>query len=870
MKKHSPPKWALRFLQFFYKERYLEQIEGDLYELFQREGETRKAKFHFGLNTIRFFRLRYLKGLDDFEQLTTLAMIKNYLKVAIRTLIKQKSYTAINISGLAVAIASALLISMYIFHEKSYDNFYPDVDRMYRVANGDNGSWTPTLLAQTIQAEIPQTEAATKLNGLSESFLEVGDQGILQDGGLWVDENFLKVFDIQLLQGSLEYALTEPDHVILTETLAAKFFADVAAMDQVIEIDGDQFKVVGIVADPPKNTHIPYEYIVANPVDPEGKYYWSGNNTFTYLKLKEMSNPSDVSILLADLYAEKVGPDYIEYTGHESFEALQKEYPNRNFAFTMVPVLDIHLQKPHFSMGSQGDQESILIFSLIALFILLIACINYINLSTARSSVRSKEVGIRKSLGSQKKNIILQFLTESMLITLISVIFACILAILSVNLFNQLTQRVFVSSDLFTFESMAVLAVLLLIVGPLAGGYPAYIMARFNPIQALKGGVAKAGKQTFRNILVAFQFATSVFLIAITLVIYFQVEYMQSQDIGIDISNTLVVKNGVQLEGKYDVLKAELEKNPYIKHVSKSSNVPFYGFPDYGYSVPNQSGLSFSPNNVFMAPGAEQVFNMELLDGRFFKENFVPDTACVIVNQALAKELGWEDPVGKKLKRDDKIYTVIGLVKDFNYSSLKRNVDALIIRHGSPSYEIGIYHQNYILVQFSNKNLKKVFEDVEGEWSKVAGGYPFEARFLDDTFQLQFESERRFGMIFTTFSGMAIFIALLGLFALTTFVLQKRYKEIAVRKVMGATISSLINMIIKDFTKLVLAGSLIGIGAAFYWLTDWLQGYSTRIELSWYLLALPVLIILALTWLVVSAKSYKAAIANPSKALKDE
>ncbi len=870
MKKHSPPKWALSFLQFFYKERYLEQIEGDLYELFQRDGATRKAKRRFGWNTIRFFRLRYLKGLDDFEQLTTLAMIKNYLKVAIRTLVKQKSYTAINISGLAVAIASALLISMYIFHEKSYDNFYPNVDRMYRVANGDYGRWTPTLLAQTIEAELPQAEAATKVNGLSESFLKVDDRGILQDGGLWVDENFFKVFEINLLEGSLAHALTEPDHVVLTQTLAEKFFEETSPMDQIIEIDGDPFKVVGIIADPPKNTHIPYKYIVANPVDQDGTYYWSGNNTFTYLKIKENARPGDVSILLADLYAEKVGPDYIEYTGHESFEALKKEYPNRNFAFTLIPVLDIHLKKSNFSLGTQGDEESILIFSLIALFILIIACINYINLSTARSAVRSKEVGIRKSLGSQKENIIFQFLTESMLITFISVVLACLLAVLSLNLFNELTLRSFEGADLLTPNSVLVLSILLLIVGPLAGGYPAYVMSRFNPIQALKGGTTKAGKQTLRNVLVAFQFATSVFLIAITLVIYFQVEYLKSQDIGIEIKNTLVISNGTQLEGKYDVLKSGLEQKSYITHVSKTSNVPFYGFPDYGYSVPNESGRAFSPYNAFMAPGAEKVFNMELLDGRFFKENFLPDTASIIVNQALAKNLGWEDPVGRKLERDDKIYTVVGLVKDFNFTSLKRDVGSLIIRYGFPAYEIGIYHQNYILVHFSNNNLKKVFEEVENEWSKVAGGYPFEARFLDEAFQQQFESEKRFGMIFTTFSGMAIFIALLGLFALTTFVLQKRFKEIAVRKVMGATVSSLINMIIKDFTKLVLAGSIAGVAAAFYWLSDWLQGYTTRIELSWYLLALPVLIILTLTWVVVSAKSYRAAVSNPSKALKDE
>lgn len=869
MKKYSPPNWALNFLRFFYKERYLEQIEGDLFELFQRDGATRKAKRQFGWNTIRFFRLRYLKGIDDYEQLTTLAMIKNYLKVAIRTLIKQKSYTIINITGLAVAIASALLISMYILHEKSYDKFYPEVDRMYRVANGDYGRWTPTLLAQTIQAEIPQVESATKVNGLSESFLEVGNQGILQDGGLWVDENFLQVFAIELLEGNREYALAEPDHAILTQSLASKYFPDVPAMNQVIEIDGNPFKVVGIVPDPPKNTHIPYKYIVANPVDPERKYYWSGNNTFTYVKLKPTARRGDVSVLLAKLYEEKVGPDYIEYTGHESFEALVKEYPNRNFAFTLIPMIDIHLKKSNFSLGTRGDEDSILIFSLIAVFILIIACINYINLSTARSAVRSKEVGIRKSLGSQKRNIILQFITESMLITFISVLLSALLATLSINLFNQLTQRTFEAGDLYTPYNLLVLLVLLILVGPLAGSYPAYVMSRFNPIEALKGGITKNGKSLLRNILVAFQFATSVFLIAVTLVIYIQVEYLKSQDIGIDIKNTLVISNGIQLEDKFEVFKGQLEQMPSIELVSTASNVPFHGYPDYGYSVPNQS-QTFSPYNTFMAPGSEKIFDLELLDGRFFKKDFIPDTAAIIVNEALVKELGWEDPIGKKLERDDRFYTIIGLVKDFNFTSLKRDVGALIIRYGWEAYEIGVYHQSYIMVQFYNDNLRKIYEDVETQWAQVSGGYPFEARFLDDTFQLQFEAEKRFGMTFTTFSGMAIFIALLGLFALTTFVLQKRYKEIAVRKVMGASVSSLIRMIIKDFTMLVLAGSVLGIAASFYWLQDWLQGYATRIELSWYLLAIPILVILGLTWIVVSAKSYKAAIANPSKALKEE
>ena len=864
MKQKNPPKWALRFLQLFIKDHYLEQIEGDLYELFHRE----PSRFRFAWNTLRFFRLRYLKGLDDFEQLTTLAMIKNYLKVAIRTLLKQKSFSLINIGGLAVALASFMLISMFVLHERSYDNFMSD--KIYRVANGENGRWTPTLLAPTAQAEVPQIAYTTKINGLGEGLFEVDNQTIKEPKGAWVGKNFLKVFDIDLLEGDSKTALTEPNQVVLTESVASKYFPNQSAMSKVISIDGDPCTVVGIVEDRPKNTHIPFGYLVSYPVDPEYKYFWSGNNTYTYARLKENSSEIDAELQLENLYATYVAPELIDYTGHDSFEDLKIEYPDRQFAFTLTPIKDIHLEKPYFSLGDRGNKENILIFSLVAIFILIIASVNYVNMSTAKSSARSKEVGIRKSLGSQKSHIISQFLTESTLITFLAMIISYLIAYLSLNIFNQVTQRDFDANDLFSISTILISIGLVLVVGLLAGSYPAYITSRFNAIQSLKGGIKQEGKSYLRNGLVVFQFATSIFLIAVTFMIFQQVKFLQQQDIGIETKQTLVIENGMQLEDKYEVFKKEIEKIPSVLKVSKMSHVPFKGVPDYTYSIPSQPGATVSPMNTFMAPGAEEIFGFNLLKGRFFKEDFVSDTASVIINEALANELGWADPIGKELNRNELIFKIIGVVSDFNYQSLRSEIDPMIIRYGNASMEIGKYHQRYVLVQMDTDSYQQSLGEIGDAWDEMVPKYPFEAEFLDDAFQKMFDSEKRFITIFTIFSSLAILIAFLGLFALTTFILQKRFKEIAVRKVMGATVPSLLKMIAKDFTWMVLIGGAIGLSGAFYWLQDWLNGYSYRLTLQWYHLAIPLIFILILTWIIVTSRSYIAATSNPANALKEE
>lgn len=869
MKQKNPPSWILGFLRFLVKEKYLEQIEGDLFELFERDNSVRSARLKFAWNSIRFLRLRYLKGLDDFEQLTTLAMVKNYFKIAVRTLLKQKSYAGINIFGLAIGLASCLLIMMYIFNERSYDTFYPDGDRVYRVVNGTGGRYTPPLLAQTMMTDYPQVEVTTKMSGLWESNFKIGNKVFIQQGGAWADQNVFEVFQMEFTNGDPKSALIEPNSVVFTESLSEKLFPNEPALGKTLEIDGEQVKITGVVKDPPKNTHFPFQFIGADLIDPKEDYNWTGNNYWTYAKLKNGIKSAEVNDRLEELYETYVGPQMIEFSGHDSFKQLVAEYPNRHWGYTLIPLKDIHLKNPHLSMGARGDIKNVVIFSMIAIFILLIACVNYINMATARSAVRSKEVGIRKALGSHRKSIIAQFLVESLVITGMSIFFALGFSALSLDYFNQLTGREFGLKDLFSATSMLSIFGLLILVGLLAGVYPAYIISSFSPIKALRGQMQQAGKRGLRNGLVAFQFAISIFLVAATTVIYKQVMFMQSQDLGINVDQTLVIMNGTELDDKYDLFKNQLESLSSVEKVGKASNIPFHNQSDYGYTYGDNQ--SIGPNNAFIEAGVEEILDIEILQGRFFEENRVTDTATVVINEAMVKELGWEDPLGQKVRRSPELeFTVIGVMKDFNYQSLKSDISPLIYRYGSASSEIGIYHQSFILAKVNTTNMVNTLNEIEEKWNQSVPDYPFDATFLNDSFQRHFEAERKFGQVFTTFSILAIFIAFLGLFALTTFVLQKRVKEIAVRKVLGASVPSLLRMMLKDFTRLVVIGGIIGIGGAFYWLNKWLQEYSYRIDLSWYLLVTPIILILALTWIVVSLKSYKASIANPSIALKDE
>lgn len=870
MKEHRPPKWATRFLRFYCKPNYLEQIEGDLYEVFERSPATWKGKLAFGWNTLRFLRWRYLKTLEDFDHLTIAAMILNYLKVGIRTLRKEKTFTCINVLGLALGITACLLIAMYIRNETNYDTFYSDIEKVYRVANGENGPYTPPLLAETIQREVSAANVATRIHGLHKTLISIEDRRFEQEGAAWGDQYVFEVFPTTFLYGNAQQALSEPDNVVLTESLAKKCFPSELAYQQTIQIDGNTFKVAAVVEDPPQNTHFPYQYIIASLE--AGHQYWTGNSVWTYVKLEKNSELELAKSQLHELYATYAGPELLQWSGHASLDELKKAYPDQLFGYTLFPAKDIHLHKPRFSMAKEGNYDHVVMFSLIGLFILIIACINYINMSTARSAVRSKEVGVRKVMGAGRGKISMQFLVESFLITFLASLLATAFAWLLIPTFNQLTARTFETSHLFSASNLAALALLVLGVSTLAGSYPAYVISRFSPLVALRGQSQQKGKQLLRSGLVAFQFAISIFLIACTMAIYQQLTHLQSQELGIDAKQTLVIHNGMELANKYSVFKNELESLPETQVVAKASNVPFSFIGDWTYTIPEDDDRAIAPYNAFMSPNAKEALGIEMIKGRFFREGMATDSSRVVINETLAKEIGFANPIGQTLSRagSDLKFTIIGVMKDFHFKSLKREIDPMIVRYGSDVQEIGMNHQQFILVRLSNENVFETIDRIESIWNKHVPHYPFDGLFLDDSFQRLYEGEHQFGQAFIVFSGLAVSIALLGLFALTTFVLRKRVKEIALRKVLGAPLLNLQKMMLKDFTYLVLLGGALGTITACYWLEHWLNDYSYRISIHWYLIASPILLMLLLTWSIVSFKSYKASTVNPAEVLKEE
>ena len=874
----DPPKWALRFLRFYCKPRVHEIIEGDVYELFYKRLETeglRKARRHFGWDVLRFFRLRYIKGFEDINSLNNIAMFKNYFKVSIRSLLKHKFYSFINIIGLSLGLAACLLITMYISHELSYDNFHKDADRIYRIANNTRGNWTPARLGIQAKMDFPEIEEIVRIQGPFSQTFKVGDAVFKEERGFNADSTFHKVFTIEFLEGNPDKALTEPNAVVLTKTLADKYFPNGGAVGQVIEMDGDPTQITGVIADPPKNTHFYYNYINSLPHEiwvTVGN--WTGNNFFTYAKLVNGADPTGVDAKFPEFKRKYAGEEMLEWSEYSSYDELLANSRNPP-TFTLKRMRDLHLYFPNFALGSNGDIDNVYTFMAVALFILIIASINFMNLSTARSAARSKEVGMRKVLGSLRGNLINQFLVESMIVALVAMLLALGLSAFSLKGFNVLANRSFDLSDLFALKTLIYLLALVLIVGLLAGSYPAFYLSGFKPIKALKGEIKSGSANAFlRKGLVSFQFAISIFLIISTMVVYAQLRFMSDQKLGFEPEQVLLVKSASRLQGKLSTVRNELLANANIEKVGMSDRY-FSGFiGNYGYQTVEPNQRSVNLMNMFVSADYMDAVGLNLKEGRFFSGQFVNDTSTVVVNEAAAKWLGWDDVVGGKISRGEgRDFTIVGVVEDFHYTSLKREIEPMVFRHFPNSGWINEkdtwWGANYLSVKVTG-DFRNVVDHVEEVWKNAVPDEPFSYTFLDDSFAQLYDEDRRFGKLFTASSGLAIIIACLGLFALAAFTLERRYKEIAIRKVLGASVKGLSMLIITDFTKLVGIGALIAIPAGYFIMQEWLTNFAYQLSLNPIYLVVPAILVAIIAWLTVGFQSVKTALDNPVKALRSE
>ncbi len=804
-------------------------------------------------------------------------MLKNYLKAAWRNLWKYKGFSAINIIGLAMGLAVCLLIVLYVKDELSYDRYNKNADRIYRLDadiyfNNTQATFAvaPDPLALTLKREYPAVQEMTRVNYQRDILVKKDNQNVQDHNCAYADSTFFKVFTIPFIAGDPNTALKEPNSIVIDKTTANKYFGNTDVLGKTLYVDNNTYcKITGVMKDIPHQSHFHFHFI-----RPKGKDSpsWLSNNTYNYILVKpgvtraEMQKDVDATIntyLARDL----------EQQLHSSLSDLEKS--GSHFIYHLMPLTDIHLHSnKQYEIEANGDASYVYIFSVIALFILLIACVNFMNLSTARSANRAKEVGIRKVVGSLRGHLISQFLTESVLLSFFSLALAIGIAALLLPLFNQLAGKQMSVATLFSTWLFPVMIALMLVVGLIAGSYPAFYLSSFQPIQVLKGKVAKGFKGSWlRSGLVVFQFAISIMLIIGTIVIYNQLDYIRSKKLGYDRSQVLVVHNIYNLDKNRKLFRDEVSNLPGVVNATEGDMPTDKGFDSEGWF--RDAGMDASRAVVLTTFYIDEnyipVLGMQMKEGRNFSKDFPSDSTGVILNEAAVKVLGFKDPLQEKLFRPNFYkgnitgsvpFHIVGIVKDFNFSSLHDAVTPLIMQL-SDNYATAA-------IRLDAKNASSVVSSVRNTWDKLAQGQPFDYTFMDADFNNIYTAEQRTGKLFITFAVFAIFIGCLGLFGLVTYAAEQRTKEIGVRKVLGASAAGIVAMLSKDFAKLVLISAVIAFPLAWWAMHSWLQSFAYRISVSWWIFAVAGFVALFIALITVGLQAIKAAVANPAKSLRTE
>lgn len=808
-------------------------------------------------------------------------MIRNYLKIAIRNLWRNKGFSAINIFGLAIGIATCLIIMLFVNNELSYDRFNKKANHIVRVSfqgnvQGEkmNESTVMAPVAQTLKADFPEVKEATRIRDYGTPKLIYGDKSFREDDFAFVDSNFFKVFTLPLIQGDAATALAEPNTVVITKALAQKYFGKEDPIGKVISFkDGKNApcKVTGMIDKVPVNSHFHFDLFASLSSLPDSREAnWMSSNYYTYLVLADGYEYKKLEAKLPDVVKKYIGPQLSEGAGM-TLEEFRKQ--GNDISFHLQPLTDIHLYSDFSNdLSPSGDAKYVYIFGAIALFMLLIACINFMNLSTAGASKRSREVGIRKVLGSMKLELIRQFLLESVLVTAVALVLAVVLMYLMLPAFNNLAGQNLSLS--FSDHPLLIPVLLLFIVltGILAGSYPAFYLSSFKPVAVLKGKFV-SGKRTIglRSSLVVFQFFISIILIVSTTVVYNQLSYMRNKNLGYSKDQVMVVSNTWMLGENQAAFRQQLQRDPRVAGISGSRYLP--------------AGPSDN-NNFFVSPGLTSTeltktlryevdenyiptLGIQLLEGRNFSQEFGMDSSSVILNEAAAKALGWkqETAVGQTLSRTSKRgekenYRVIGVVKDFHFRPFHERISPLLM--------VLAPDPGNLIVKLKTKDVARVIATLKKSWSDFGPEDPLTYSFLDERFENSYKAEQRIGMILAIFAGLTIFVACLGLFGLAKFTAEQRTKEIGIRKVLGASVSQVSTMLSKEFVKLVLIACIIAFPLAWWAMNKWLEDFAYRVNISWWVFVVAAVVASLIALLTVSFQAIKAAIANPVKSLRTE
>lgn len=799
-------------------------------------------------------------------------MLRNLFKTSIRTILRDKGYSFINILGLTIGITSSIFLFFYVLDELSFDKYHKNGEHIYRVVTritevDDEFTWVVAQIpfAPTVRDKYPEVEEAIRFIGMGRVLYKKGDMQFYEDEIFATDSAVFEVFSYNFIEGDPATALHNPNSMVMTKDLAIKYFGKASALGESLEAGEELYKVTGIIENIPKNSHFSFDGLVSMSTLNEQRRTgsWGNFGVFTYLYTPNLENAVEFEKKLSEIYDEFCSPIFKDY--------------GINFTYQLQKIIDIHLHS-HFEGESEanGDIKYIYIFSAVAIFMLIIAAINYMNLATARSVRRSREVGIRKVIGSYRLQLIGQFLIESLLLSIIAFVFSLIIVFAILPFFNDWLDKdismTFLQDPIILFG----LSSIIVFVGILGGSYPAFYLSSFKPVIVLKGKmISKAGNAFLRKGLVILQFSISITMLVCTWLVYDQLQFLQQKDLGFDKEHVIRISLSTnELRQNYNVLRTKLLEIPEVINVATASSSPGFGIGKNLMNVEDQNGEMVERGIDLYAVDYDYISTLgfKIVEGRDFSKEYASDTsAAVIVTEAMADRMNWDSAIGKRFSftgggQDGEPapdpFLVVGVVKDYHHASLYDIIEPVLFL---PRENLRVLH-----IKVEGRDIKTAVGKVESVWNEIQVNQPFEYNFLDQRFHEQYQNDEKRGQIFTLFAGLTMAIACLGLLGLASYTAEQRTKEISIRKVVGANTQTLVYLISREFVLLVAISIVIGLPVAYYFIKYWLQNFAFAMDISWLSFVLVSLLALLITFGTVSYHTIRAAFANPVDALKEE
>jgi putative ABC transport system permease protein len=810
-------------------------------------------------------------------------MFKNYFKVAYRSILRQKIYSLINILGLAIGLASSILITMFIVHELSYDHFHSKSSQIYRLCvlgrigeQNMNMAFTAMPTAEAFTREFPEIINACRMDLRNNIYFRYGETNFIEDNMMWVDSSFFNIFDFKLLSGHPDQVLTEPNTIVLTEEMANKYFGDEDPIGKSIAVynDSSLYEVTGVVENCPENSHMEFNFLVSfHSRGDADRTIWLSHNVHTYFLLTPEADVELLNEKIQPVMLKYVGPEVVQFLG---VEVDQWEAEGNRYGMYLQALTDIHLDPDvDQTLKQPHEKKYIYIFALVAVFTLVIACINFMNLSTARSANRAREVGMRKVLGSSRGLLTGQFLWESVFLTGIALIIAIILVNLLLPSFNNMINLDLTANHFDNYILVPLFIVLVIVVGLLAGSYPAFYLSSFKPIAVLSGKLATGMKTSWlRNILVVLQFAISIGIIISTLVVGRQIHYMLNRDLGYEKEQMLIIERigAVGIE-HIQTFKQEIGNLPGVLASTNSTMKMGFTNNSNAYMI---EGQPYENSPVLATNWVDfdyaETYKLEIVQGRFLSADMASDSTNAIVNEAAVRAFNLGDPLSLRLIQpgrtpEERVYhRIVGVVKDFHFESLHSEVLPYIFIHKDPEMNWG----GYLTVRLQTEDISATIQKIEEIWNQFSNNQPFEYTFVDEDFASIYAEEVRTGKIFGVFSILAILIACLGLLGLASYSAEQRTKEIGVRKVMGADVPAIVRLLSRETVILVLVAALISVPAAWYFMGNWLESFAYRIKLGPGLFIVALVATLLIALITVSFQAVSAALRNPAESLRYE